>query len=154
MKRMAPLRALIFLLVVLTVMFLFASPTVEEQLPTTPAACAGDICYALEIARSAIEQRRGLSGRDTLAEDAGMLFIVDPPVPIAIWMKNMRFPLDVLWLDADGRVNHFETHRSPCTAQACPTFTPPGPASFVLELNAGEIDRRGIEIGTRFEIKL
>src|SRR4026208_1251957 len=52
----------------------------------------------IEIAQTQIEREKGLSGRDTLPENSGMLFVFDKPDYYAFWMKDMKFPLDFIWI--------------------------------------------------------
>ena len=60
-----------------------------------------------EIADSAERQRRGLSGRPSLARGEGMLFVYDEPAPRGFWMPDMNFDIDIVWIRA-GRVVHIE----------------------------------------------
>lgn len=111
---------------------------------------AGRITVAAEIARTAEEKMRGLSGRPSLPAGRGMLFVYDRPQPIGIWMKDMKFPLDILWA-LDGRVVKIE--------RRVPPLVPGGPervyaefADLVLEVPAGFADRNKIRLGDPVQV--
>ena len=96
--------------------------------------------YALqevEIADTPVAQRQGLSGRSHLPVGHGLLFIFDKEGRHGIWMKDMLFPIDIVWLDGNGREVHQEKEVRPDTYPE--VFTPPVPARYVLELNAGTL---------------
>jgi uncharacterized protein len=87
----------------------------------------------------------GLGQRATLPEDSGMLFVFDHADTYGFWMKDMEFPLDIIWLDQDFRVIHIERDLSPETYPKI--FTPTAKASFVLEVNAGIAEKNNYTEG-------
>jgi hypothetical protein len=118
---------------------------VNPPLATGAVVIAGRVRVAVEVARSAPEQIRGLSGRPGLPPGHGMLFVYDRPQPVSIWMKDMRFPLDILWIRG-GRIVKVE--------RRAPPLDPRGPeriytatADMVLEVPAGTADRERIRVG-------
>lgn len=64
-----------------------------------------------------------------------MLFVFEKEALYPFWMKNTLIPLDMIWMDAKGKVVDIKT-ASPCTTDPCPTTAPNGPALYVLEINA------------------
>ena len=99
--------------------------------------------------QSAIE--RGLSGRENLLSNHGMLFIFSTPDRYGFWMKEMKFPIDILWLSNDGSVMHTEEGVSPETYPQ--TFAPKsGLARYVLELPAGYSREHQVEIGDKIDL--
>ncbi|MDP2838181.1 MAG: DUF192 domain-containing protein [Candidatus Moranbacteria bacterium] len=96
--------------------------------------------YALEVADSNQERAKGLGGRASLCEDCAMLFLFETPGERAFWMKEMRFPLDIIWL-FDGRVVHIERR---IVSDAETVYRPAVLANQVLEVNAGEADLLGV----------
>ena len=72
------------------------------------------------------EQRiKGLSGLEKINEDEGMLFLFDQPSKQGFWMNEMKFPIDIIWLDSNSRVIHIERNLQPCKIfMACPVYTP------------------------------
>ncbi|HVI58154.1 MAG TPA: DUF192 domain-containing protein [Luteimonas sp.] len=106
--------------------------------------------YQVEIADDDAERARGLMFRDELAADHGMLFIHDELGPQAYWMKNTRIPLDILYFDDDRRLVSQQRDVPPCSAgDACPSYPSDAPARYVLELNAGDAQRLGLEAGAQ-----
>ena len=87
------------------------------------------------LARTPAEQERGLGGRDSLAPDEGMLFVFPRDGQYAFWMKDMKFPIDIIWLAAYGSVVYVVPDLSPSTYPH--SFGPKTPARFVLEVPAG-----------------
>lgn len=69
--------------------------------------------FAVELALDAETQRRGMMWREHLAPDAGMLFVFTPPRPSQFWMKNTLIPLDMIFLDVHGRIQHIEREATP-----------------------------------------
>lgn len=107
----------------------------------------GESSIVVELATSSAAREKGLGGRDGLAPDTGMLFVFPRDGAYAFWMKDMRFPIDMLWLDANGRVVTLRGSVSPDTYPA--VFSATEPARFVLELPAGYADRHSISLGER-----
>ena len=87
--------------------------------------------------------RKGLGGRGGMCVSCGMLFEFPKAGKYSFWMKDMRFPLDLVWI-LQGRVVHIEKNVQP---DFIGILTPPGLADRVLELNAGSVDKFGIKIG-------
>jgi len=93
--------------------------------------------YRIELARTPEEQQRGLMFRESLPERSGMLFLFEDDSPHRFWMKNTMIPLDMIWMDGDGRVLFVSANTPPCKADPCPNYGPDVPAASVLEI-AGE----------------
>jgi uncharacterized membrane protein (UPF0127 family) len=100
--------------------------------PTTPAVFIGGKRFTIERATTASERERGLSGRDYLSANAGMLFEFPNEDTLGFWMKDMHFSIDIVWLNAQKRVVHIERNVSPNTYPQ--VFTPTEKARYVLEL--------------------
>lgn len=89
----------------------------------------------------------GLSGTPSLAPDSGMVLLFDAPQVVRIWMPDMAFALDVVFVSG-GRVVHIEENAQPCPDRAnCPTFGPDEPVDYVLEVPAGSAARWGLKKG-------
>jgi uncharacterized membrane protein (UPF0127 family) len=109
--------------------------------------------YKVEIADDDAERARGLMFRDELAAGSGMLFIHDREEPQAYWMKNCKFPQDMLFFDNNLKLVAQQRDVPPCSAgNACPSYPSNAPARYVLELNAGEAAKLKLENGA--ELKL
>ena len=92
----------------------------------------------VEIADSDLERMRGLSGGEALAARTGLLFIFEKSGLHGFWMKDMNFPIDIVWLDENFGIIGVEKSVSPDTYPQ--VFYPPRAVKYVLELNAGESD--------------
>ena len=99
----------------------------------------------VEIADEPDEREQGLSGRESLAEKHGMLFIFETSGYHGFWMKDMRFSIDIVWMDDNWRV--VDIHRSIAPSTYPTIFKPKLPARYVLELNAGAADSMKIDHG-------
>jgi len=100
----------------------------------------------LEIADTDEKRTKGLSGREYLAENQGMLFIFPKPDFYRFWMPNMHFPIDILWI-ADNKVVGIENNVSNDFDPSNPIFYQPNqPVQYVLEVNAGFCERNGIKV--------
>lgn len=103
----------------------------------------------VEIADDDLERRHGLSDRPALAPGTGMLFRFPQPERPAFWMKDMRFPLDILYLQ-DGVIREiFADVPFPDPGEAPVTVMPTHLADAVLEVPAGESARQGWRVGDR-----
>lgn len=110
-------------------------------------ACFKDECFYMELAKTASEKNKGLMFRDSLAEDRGMLFIFESEGIYPFWMKNMKFPLDIIWLNGEKEVVFIAKGEKPCQNDFCPLIDPGKKATYVLEINAGLSDAIGLKIG-------
>lgn len=100
----------------------------------------------VEIARSPEERTKGLSGHEPLAEDEGMLFVFQEPGVYSFWMKEMLFPLDMIWI-RDGVVVDLSEHVPLMENGSITTRSPRKPVDMVLEVNAGWAQRNNISYG-------
>lgn len=99
----------------------------------------------VEVAETAEAWQQGLSGRESLEEGRGMLFIFENPDIYSFWMKDMNFPIDIVWIDEHLVVVGLEKDVLPETYPE--TFLPNQPIKYVLEIPAGASEEYGIEIG-------
>lgn len=104
----------------------------------------------IEVAKTPEEKIKGLSGRESLDENAGLLFVYNEPGIYSIWMKDMNFPIDVVWLDEDYRIVDIAKDISPDSFPKI--FEPAEPALYILEVNSGFTDKRGVEVGKRLDL--
>jgi len=118
---------------------------VERPAESTVELVAPLGTFVVEIARTPEARSSGLSNR-TSTEHGGLLLVWDAPGRRPIWMADMRFALDLVWLDASGRVLAVLADVPPCDRQPCPLYEPPGTdrSTAVLEMPAGRAARYGI----------
>ncbi len=93
------------------------------------------------------DRAMGLMFRPSLPRDRGMLFVFESTDFHGIWMKNCRFPIDILWLDEERKIVHVAEAVPPCKAEPCPVYNPLRRAAYVVELNAGQARRDKAVIG-------
>ncbi len=108
--------------------------------------------FSLDIADDPEERTRGLSGRESLADSRGMLFIYDEPGIYGFWMKEMKFSIDLLWLDKDLKIVHVVPAASPDSYPS--VFYPSAEAEYVLEVPAGTTEQLGIKVGDTAQLAL
>lgn len=100
--------------------------------------------FKLELADTESERIRGLSGREKLDEDRAMLFVFPESAEQCMWMKDMKFSLDMVWLDSSRKITKIERNVSPNTY---PQAFCADNAKYVLEFNAGVTEDTGLKIG-------
>lgn len=106
--------------------------------------------YYLEIARTDQEQKIGLSNRDTLCSNCGMLFIFDKEDEHSLWMKDTHIPLDMIWLNAQYKIVKIITALD--TDNTDIIYTNQDPAKYVIELPANEVFKQKLKIGDTIQI--
>ena len=109
----------------------------------------GDVRYNVEEAQTPEELEKGLMNRDSLAADSGMIFnLADVENQVAMWMKDTKIPLDMLFVNSNGRIFFIEENATPMSEEL---IIAPEPALAVIELNAGDVKKHGIKIGDTTE---
>ena len=103
--------------------------------PATKTIRIGRTSLTVEIADTPPLIERGLSGRAALEHGQGMLFVYNIESRWEIWMKDMRFSVDIMWADAQGTIVMIASNISPATFPY--KFYPPRSAKYVLEVPAG-----------------
>ncbi len=111
----------------------------------TPILRIGEIPIRVEIADSSEELIKGLSGRPDIGKMNGMLFIFPETAYHSIWMKDMNFPIDIIWISEDLKVINIERGVTPDTYPR--SFRPKEPARYALETDIYYADTFGIEPG-------
>jgi uncharacterized membrane protein (UPF0127 family) len=104
----------------------------------------------VEVANTRASRELGLSGRFQMKDGEGMLFIFDTPGRYGFWMKDMEFPLDIVWINENGIVVSIERG---LTKETYPkAFINQADATYVIEMKAGESEKQGLYIGSRVKI--
>jgi uncharacterized membrane protein (UPF0127 family) len=104
--------------------------------------------YSLEVARTPDEQAQGLMFRESLPERTGMLFPFTDKGVHQFWMKNTMIPLDMVWMDPEGKVIFVSANTPPCKADPCPSYGPDSPAASVLEIAGGMAKKENVTVGS------
>jgi uncharacterized membrane protein (UPF0127 family) len=102
-----------------------------------------------EVMAKEMDMRRGMMFRDTFPEGRGMLFIHGSPGKYPYWMYQVKLPLDIIWMDPQGRIVEIVENAPPCTTQAsqCGNYGGNQTALVVLELPAGYGRKHGVSVG-------
>ncbi len=119
--------------------------------PGRPSVVVGEVVFQVELAVTPAERQQGLSGHEPLAPREGMLFMYGEPRLLSFWMSGMLFPLDFVWIGPECTVVHI-TRDVPIPPPGAalgglPTYSPSSPASYNLEIGAGEAARVGLALG-------
>lgn len=99
------------------------------------------------IANDPAEQVKGLSGKEAMPQNRGMLFVMPVEKITSFWMKGMNFSLDFIWIDK-GSIVEITENVAPCEKDMqCPLVAPSVPVNYVLEVNAGWVSANNISVG-------
>lgn len=104
--------------------------------------------FTLLVANSDSEKRLGLSVINKLPHNYGMLFEVDPNT--GIWMKDMKYPIDIIWIDSENKISHLVASARPSSYPGT-IYKNPTPSkaedAYIIEINSGEIKRLRLKLG-------
>ena len=106
----------------------------------------------VEVADTLKKRSLGLGNRPYLKKGWGMLFVFDNRKLHRFWMKDMRFPLDIIWLD-NHRIVHINHDAMPSSEDEPEVMTSPVPVNFVLEIAAGRASKLRLKIGHEMKFK-
>jgi hypothetical protein len=101
----------------------------------------------IERAESLAHQAKGLMYREKLDENAGMLFIFSNESKRTFWMKNTLISLDLIYISKDKKIVEIKEGLEPCRENDCPTYASENKVQYVLEVNAGFVQKNNIQIG-------
>ncbi len=99
----------------------------------------------VELARTSEEQEQGLSGRKSLGDDEGMLFIFEKPSKYSFWMPKMNFPIDIIWLDENLHIVFIKKNATPESYPG--VFTPTSDSLYVLEVESDFSQKNNLKVG-------
>jgi len=100
------------------------------------------------------EQTRGFMFKPSIADDEAMIFVYPRDGVYSFWMKNTRFALDIIWLDAAKKAVYIKENFLPCENDPCPVETPPNSARYVLEVKSGTVKKTALMLGDRVDFDL
>ncbi|MDE1831375.1 MAG: DUF192 domain-containing protein [Thaumarchaeota archaeon] len=113
----------------------------------------GNVLLDVEIADTLQRQNKGLQYHTPLSYSQGMLFPFAQPQVISIWMKDMQFPIDIIWLDSSGNVLYIEKNAPPCISDPCTIYGQSlMHAQYVLEVASGFVDKFGITQNSHMQL--
>ncbi|HLD17912.1 MAG TPA: DUF192 domain-containing protein [Patescibacteria group bacterium] len=127
--------------------------TAVLQKETTSVIFPDGFDVKAEVVRTPEAQAQGLSGREALKPEEGMLFFLEEPGKLAIWMKGMRFPIDALWIRHGTVVYAVYNAPVPEVGKKIPSFYPSEEADTILEVPAGTAEAHGVSVGTEVRVE-
>lgn len=108
----------------------------------------------VKIAKTPSQKELGLGKIKNLPEDQGMIFIYDNYVIPGYWMKDMKFPIDIIWIK-DNMVMGYEKDLKPQADNInLPTYQPKTFINYVLEVNSGFVEKYGLKIGDNVKLSI
>ncbi len=152
-KKYKILFVVLFFTIFLCSFFLSRKPAfapVIDQLQSRNIKFSSGAMINAEIADTPAVQEKGLSGRQSLAENSGMLFIFPAADNYSFWMKDMNFGLDFIWIN-DNTVTEITSDVMPSALEPLDIFVSKEKADKVLEVNAGTAKRLDINVGDIIE---
>lgn len=135
----------IFLIFAISPYFMLGTKTLEKSIISVNGRE-----ISVEIANTPETWTRGLMFHQPLGDNEGMIFVYDREGYFGIWMPNMSFSIDILWMDSSGKVVNIVRNAEPCKSMPCTSWRPSVPASYVLELKANST--KDIKIGDVFNL--
>lgn len=140
--------AVIFGLTALSVISLYSQnrlEQIEQKDIIRKKVVINDAVVRAEIAATPENRTKGLSGRPSLKENEGMLFVFDKPGFYSFWMKDMNFPIDIIWISEEMKIIDITKNAKP---ESFPeTFFSRNTAKYVLEVASGWADGNSIKEG-------
>jgi uncharacterized membrane protein (UPF0127 family) len=119
-----------------------------EVIPLTVTSSGKRYVFQVEVAKSMIEQGRGLMFRTAMGANEGMVFPMSPPRMAGFWMRNTVIPLDIIFVGPDGRIINIAANAVPYDETSLKSA---GPVKAVLELVGGRAAELGIVPGDKVE---
>lgn len=134
-----------FVKLFLAVLLLASCSKEKDNTPNlTVVTDKGEISYIVENAQTLPELEKGLMFRESMSQNAGMIFDLSKVEKAVMWMKNTKIALDMIFIDKDGTISWIYENAEP---ESTNFIVPPFPAAAVLELNAGSVQKTGIKVG-------
>lgn len=151
-------RIIFTIIVVIAAIFIwyFYGQNTQKPLPNQPTVTIKDVTFAVEIADDGEERAKGLSNRENLAENAGMLFIFEQPATYSFWMKETLIPLDMIFIHDNRIVTiHRNARPQPNTPnEQLQRYPPSEHVNYVLEINGGLSEKYGFTEGDTVNIQI
>jgi uncharacterized protein len=130
-----------------------ASPTNNRYLKAKVIVKAFDLNADIPIISE--QMSKGLAVKNQLKENEAMFFVFEKPGRHSFWMKDMKFPIDIFWLDSDGKMVYIKENMQPCISTIiCILYTPNADSQYVLETVAGFAQRHNVSVGTNIDFEL
>lgn len=155
MKKIFIVYAVIVVLIIIIAIIKFGSG-ISLPFGKSASATIHNQKYNLTVAQSDHDKTVGLSGKKSLSPTSGMIFVFDSKGNYAFWMKDMKFAIDMIFLN-DTKVNTIYKNVQPPSPKeniaSLPIYKPKGDINYVLELPAGSIDKTGLKVGDEITLQ-
>ena len=127
----------------------------EQKQNQTALVTVGGVNLITSLSTTPDAQSKGLAIRDSLNENEGMLFIFETPQKYSFWMKDMKFPIDIIWINQEGKIVHIEKNLPPCVfLLPCPSYAPKDDSLYVLEVVSNFTNKFDINVGDPVDSKV
>jgi uncharacterized membrane protein (UPF0127 family) len=143
---------IVFAIIIAFIIFQF-NPFLKSTNKNAPAVTVKNHTFSVTIAATEQERQQGLSGVKSLPLNEGKIFLFDNADTYAFWMKGMKFPLDIIFIN-DGKVVSIAENLPPATSDNPPTYQPTGPSKAALEINAGLAKKYNFKPGDKVVISI
>ncbi len=125
--------------------FVYRNNNSINYIAISDTVMVNNVIFNVDIANTKKEIESGLSGRKELLENNGMLFVFEKSGVYPFWMKDMNFPIDIIWIDKNLKIIYIKEKAEPNSYPKI--FNTKAKALYVLEVNAGEVKKNKIKIG-------
>jgi len=129
----------------------------DSQLNNKSRVVIGDLTVIAEAAKTREQRQKGLSKRDSLPFGEGMLFVFEGSGNYAIWMKDMKFPIDIVWISEDKKIVDIAENAIPEPDKKdsqLKIYRPKSDSRYILEINAGLARLHNLQIGNIVNLEL
>jgi uncharacterized membrane protein (UPF0127 family) len=111
--------------------------------------------FLVDVVSTPADMKKGLSGRKSMLPRHGMLFVFPSFKKQAMWMPDMNFPLDIVWIDDDKTITKIEVNATPCADNHnCKSYSSVYPAKYAIELNAFDAIHIGLRVGLQLNFSV
>ena len=136
--------------VIISLTFIILTMQSAQQGQNKDTLAINGVVLHVERADTKEKQIQGLSQRESLKENVGMLFVYEKAGSPGIWMKDMHFPIDIIWINEEAKIVEIHENVSPDTYPT--TFHASVPVTYVLEVNAGWAKNAAVKVGDKVEL--
>jgi uncharacterized membrane protein (UPF0127 family) len=137
-KKTIAISIAVVVIVVIALLGTWSLLTTPKEIVGNPQACfKTEECLEIIFAMTPEEQETGYSNYTAYPSGKAMLFVFDKVGMQSMWMKDMAFPIDIIWIDSRDRIGHIVKEAPPCEDKTCLIYEPPIQAKYVLEVPSG-----------------
>jgi hypothetical protein len=153
-QRITPANALLGVIVAATLIVALVLGVKHRTLGRGTVVIDDRLTVAVDVAATPETREKGLSDRPVIGPGEGMVFLFPAAELYAFWMKDMHFPIDILWI-SEGQLVDMTTDVPPAVpGQEIPRYAPKFPADTVLEVQAGFAERHRLAPGMKVSVRI